>query len=107
VNGIVESRAQAGAYRRTIYVGGRGYGKTQRMREAQARYKLSPEDIASWVKSALDIELAPWQQEFIKGRVHGHWDYTPADELLHRLNQRLQGKDPGLPINTRFWRDQK
>lgn len=37
--------------------------------------------------------------------VLGNWEYTPAEELLHRLNTRLQGKDPGLPINTRYWRN--
>lgn len=25
--------------------------------------------------------------------------YTPAEELLDRLNTRAQGKDPGAPIN--------
>lgn len=31
-------------------------------------------------------------------------DYSPADELRDRLNDRLQGKEPTLPVNTQYWR---
>lgn len=34
----------------------------------------------------------------------GNWEYTPADELRDRLNDRLQGKQPALAVNTRYWR---
>lgn len=30
--------------------------------------------------------------------------YTPAEELRDRLNTRAQGKDPGHPINTNYWK---
>jgi hypothetical protein len=85
------------------YVGGRGYGKTAMQQRMAEEFKLTKE----MLEEALNTPLYPWQQAFIKGQVIGHWEYTPRDELRHRLNQRLQGKDPGLPINTRFWRDQK
>jgi hypothetical protein len=31
-------------------------------------------------------------------------EYTPAEELRDRLNDRLRGKEPLEPINTRYWR---
>lgn len=43
--------------------------------------------------------------EQMRRNILGLWrDYTPAEELRDRLNDWLQGKQPALAVNTRFWR---
>lgn len=71
----------------TQYVGQAGYGKT-----------------SAWLEEHLGVTLTDWQARFA-ANVLGNFEYTPREELQHRLNQRLQGKDPGLPVNTKFWRN--
>ena len=86
-------------FKRIIHVGGRGYGKTQRMRELQAQAEESRNArVAEWVGHNLGVTLAPWQRSFMNGLL-GQWQETPREELQRRLNNWLRGTYPGEPIN--------
>lgn len=49
------------------------------------------------------MKLYDWQRPYVEG-ILGRFDYTPADELRDRLNDRIQGKQPTLAVNTSYWR---
>lgn len=64
--------------------------------EFSREYVLSHEDMAKMFHS----------MTFRRG-VLGMYsmEYTPAEELRDRLNDRLRGKEPVAAINTRYWRN--
>lgn len=88
-------------YRRIIHVGGRGHGKTAAMEAMKAEYRLDPQTWADALDKARESFAAASNSMLEFSR---YWDYTPAEELRDRLNDRQQGKPPTEPINTRYWR---
>lgn len=87
-------------YRNVAYVGGRGYGKV-----AHQQTMLKALEGADYAITREQMEAAYLRG--MKPHYLGNGEYTPADELRDRLNDSLQGKQPALPVNTRYWRDQK
>lgn len=118
MNAKEEMEAQVGLYRGIEYVGGRGYGKKLLMAKI-----VGPMPTVAELEGAIDITgytegfepsfptpydspvkypPANFEAKFLGN--WANWAYTPAEELRDRLNDRIQGKQPALAINTRYWR---
>lgn len=57
--------------------------------------RLSVEELAA----AIGVTPERWRMKFIADYV-----LTPQKELMHRLNLRLKGVQPGPAIHRQYWR---